>query len=88
MLRKANRPVVLVVNKVDHVGEPPTEMYEFYNLGLGEVYPISASHRLGLGEMLDALYEHFPKQLSDEEENETFSPCFISSWNDHLSFMW
>ena len=43
MLRKANRPVILAVNKVDHVGEPPTELYEFYNLGLGEVYLVGSA---------------------------------------------
>ena len=63
MLRKANRPVVLAVNKVDHVGEPPTELYEFYNLGLGEVYPISSSHRLGIGEMLDPIYSSLRKRV-------------------------
>ena len=81
MLRKANRPVVLAVNKVDHVGEPPTELYEFYNLGLGEVYPISSSHRLGIGELLDAIYEHFPKQLSDEEEYDTIRVALIGKPN-------
>ncbi|MBO4243130.1 MAG: ribosome biogenesis GTPase Der [Clostridiales bacterium] len=66
MLRKSQKPVVVCVNKVDYVGEPPAEMYEFYNLGLGEVIPISAAHRLGIGELLDALFEHFPP----EDENE------------------
>ena len=60
MLRKSKKPIVVCVNKCDIVGEPPAEMYEFYNLGLGEVIPISASHRLGIGELLDALFDNFP----------------------------
>ncbi|MBR6879950.1 MAG: ribosome biogenesis GTPase Der [Clostridiales bacterium] len=66
MLRKAKRPVVVAVNKVDKVGDPPPEIYEFYNLGLGDVIPISAAHRLGIGDLLDALFECFPPE--DEGE--------------------
>src|SRR5574344_416665 len=68
MLRKADRPIVVAVNKCDSVGAPPPEIYEFYNLGLGDVVPISASHRLGIGEMLDKLFENFP---SDEDEGDS-----------------
>ncbi len=68
MLRKADRPIVVAVNKCDSVGAPPPEIYEFYNLGLGDVVPISASHRLGIGEMLDKLFENFP---SDDDEGDS-----------------
>lgn len=69
MLRKAGRPVVVAVNKVDTVGDPPAEYYEFYQLGLENVCSISAAHRLGLGEMLDMIFEQFP-DTEDEEEDE------------------
>ena len=49
MLRRTNKPIIVAANKCDRVGEPPAEFYEFYNLGIGEVYPISAGKRLGIG---------------------------------------
>jgi len=69
MLKKSNKPVVLVCNKSDNIGEPPPEIYEFYNLGLGTPYPVSAANALGIGDVLDAIYEHFPPK--DEEYNDT-----------------
>jgi len=70
MLRKTKKPVVLTVNKVDRVGDPPAEVYEFYNLGLGDIMPISSIHGLGMGELLDVLYDHFPeKDESDIDED-------------------
>ena len=72
MLQKSSKPVVLACNKVDQIGEPPMEFYEFYNLGLDEVYPLSSTHGLGLGELLDAVTTHFdPAQLEDYEEEVT-----------------
>lgn len=68
MLKKSKKPVVVAVNKVDNVGELPNEIYEFYNLGLGDVVPISASHRLGIGDLLDSLFEHFPETNSEEDD--------------------
>ncbi len=59
MLRRSHKPVVLVVNKVDSFEKMQADVYEFYNLGIGEPYPISASNRLGLGEMLDAVTAMF-----------------------------
>lgn len=81
MLRKSKRPVIVCVNKIDHVGAPPPELYEFYNLGLGEVYSISASHRLGIGELLDAVFEHFPPVPENEDENETVRVALIGKPN-------
>lgn len=81
MLRKANKPVVVAVNKVDKVGEPPAEIYEFYNLGLGEVIAISASHRLGIGDLLDAIFEHFPKAQENEDDDSTIRVALIGKPN-------
>ncbi len=69
MLRKAKRPVVVCVNKVDNIGAPPAEIYEFYNLGLGDVVPISAAHRLGIGDLLDAVFDNFPPMAEDEHDD-------------------
>lgn len=69
MLQKSSKPVVLACNKVDQIGEPPLAFYEFYNLGLDEVYPVSSVHGLGLGELLDAVTAHFdPAALQDYDE--------------------
>lgn len=68
IIRKSKKPVILVCNKVDNVGAPPAEIYEFYELGLGDPMPVSAVHGLGIGEVLDEVYNHFPAQ--QEEENE------------------
>lgn len=81
MLRKSKRPVIVCVNKIDHVGAPPPELYEFYNLGLGEVYSISASHRLGIGDLLDAVFEHFPPVPESDTENETVRVALIGKPN-------
>ncbi len=81
MLRKSGRPVVVAVNKVDYVGDPPAEFYEFYNLGLDNVCSISAAHRLGIGEMLDMLFEFFPEEESDDEAGETIRVALIGRPN-------
>lgn len=66
MLRKSGKPVVLCVNKVDRIGETPDEIYEFYNLGLGDPYPVSSIHGTGTGDLLDKVLELF----GDEEDEE------------------
>ena len=70
MLRRSGKPVVLVVNKVDSFDKFMADVYEFYNLGIGDPIPVSASSRLGLGDMLDALIAHFPEHAGEEEEDE------------------
>ena len=70
MLRRSGKPIVLVVNKVDNFDKFMPDVYEFYNLGIGDPVPISASSRLGLGDMLDALIAHFPEHAGEEEEDE------------------
>ncbi len=69
MLRRSAKPVVLVVNKVDNFDKYQNDVYEFYNLGIGDPHPISASNMLGLGDMLDEVISHFkPADLSEEED--------------------
>lgn len=70
MLRKSGRPVVLAVNKVDSFEKYMPDVYEFYNLGIGEPWPISASERQGLGDMLDEVISHFEELSGEEEEDE------------------
>lgn len=70
MLRRSGKPVVLVVNKVDNFDRFMPDVYEFYNLGIGDPVPISAASRLGIGDMLDQVAEHFPEHGREEEEDE------------------
>ena len=70
MLRRSGKPVVLAVNKVDNFSRQMMDVYEFYNLGLGEPHAISASGKLGLGDLLDVLVEYFPKNDEEKEEDE------------------
>ncbi len=66
MLQKIDKPVVLCVNKCDSVGEPPMELYEFYNLAQGEPFAISSVHGHGLGDLLDKVISYFPEDNSDD----------------------
>ncbi|EOS69584.1 GTPase Der [Lachnospiraceae bacterium MD308] len=70
MLRRSGKPVVLVVNKVDSFEKYMPDVYEFYNLGIGEPIPISASSKLGIGDMLDEIIGHFPEKKEEDEEDE------------------
>ncbi len=70
MLRRSHKPVVLVVNKVDSFEKFQADVYEFYNLGIGEPYPISASEKTGLGDMLDEVVKYFPDSAKEEVEDE------------------
>ncbi len=70
ILRRSKKPVVLVVNKVDSFAKMMPDVYEFYNLGIGDPIAISAASRLGIGEMLDEMVRHFPKQEEQEEEDD------------------
>ena len=81
LLRKSGKPVVLTVNKADHPGQLPAEAYEFYNLGLGEIYTVSAAHRLGFGELLDAVYSYFPPEDDDHESDERIRIAVIGRPN-------
>ena len=70
MLRRSRKPVILVVNKVDSFEKLMPDVYEFYNLGLGDPHPISASARLGIGDMLDEVISHFPESAGEAEEDD------------------
>ncbi len=70
ILRRSKKPVILVVNKADSFEKYMPDVYEFYNLGLGEPFPISAASRLGLGDLLDEIIKHFPEQSEEEEEDD------------------
>ncbi|MBE7034741.1 MAG: ribosome biogenesis GTPase Der [Ruminococcaceae bacterium] len=69
MLQKSGKPVLLVVNKVDNIGQPPAELYEFYNLGLGDPIPVSSIHGLGVGDLLDEVVNLFGEPTGEEEED-------------------
>lgn len=68
MLKKSKKPIVLVCNKADNLEKYQNEIYEFYNLGIGEPHPISAANAIGIGDVLDEIYEHFPKNDKNEDE--------------------
>lgn len=70
MLRRSKKPVVLVVNKVDNPDKMMADVYEFYNLGIGEPNAISSSSKLGLGDMLDQVVAHFPEDVLDENQED------------------
>ncbi len=81
MLRRSRKPVVLVVNKVDSVNKYSADVYEFYNLGIGEPYPISAVNKLGLGDMLEEVIAHFPKSEETEEEDDRTRVAIVGKPN-------
>ncbi|MCI6432735.1 MAG: ribosome biogenesis GTPase Der [Oliverpabstia sp.] len=70
MLRRSAKPVILVVNKVDSYEKYMPDVYEFYNLGIGDPIPISASSKLGIGDMLDEVVKYFPEDSGEDEEND------------------
>ena len=69
MLKKSKKPVVLVCNKADNFGKTSDDIYEFYNLGLGDPYPVSSVNALGIGDVLDAIYEEFPETEEEEDSS-------------------
>ena len=81
ILRRSGKPVVLVVNKVDSFEKFMPDVYEFYNLGIGDPFPISAASMLGLGDMLDEVVKHFPDYAKDEEEDERPKVAIIGKPN-------
>lgn len=70
MLQKSGKPIVLCVNKCDTIGAPDPEFYEFYNLGLGDPYPVSSIHGLGTGDLLDEIIKYFPEDADEDEQDE------------------
>ncbi|MBO4900230.1 MAG: ribosome biogenesis GTPase Der [Lachnospiraceae bacterium] len=81
MIRRSAKPVVLAVNKVDSFQRDMLEVYEFYNLGIGEPYPISSVNRLGFGELLDAVFEHIPDAPATDEEDDAVKIAIVGKPN-------
>ena len=81
MLRKSKKPIVLVCNKADNYGKAPDEIYEFYNLGLGEPHRVSAVNAIGIGDVLDAIYEELPPIEGKQEEEERIKVAIIGKPN-------
>lgn len=70
MLRRSRKPIILAVNKVDDFNKYMPDVYEFYNLGIGEPVPVSAASKLGIGDLLDEVVKHFPENKTEETEDE------------------
>lgn len=81
MLKKSKKPIVLVCNKADNYGKVSDDIYEFYNLGLGEPHRVSAANAIGIGDMLDAIYEKLPPQTDDKNEDEAIKVAIIGKPN-------
>ena len=81
MLRRSHKPVVLVVNKVDSFQKYMADVYEFYNLGIGDPHPISAVNRLGIGDMLEAVTEYFDKEQAEEEKDDRTRVAIVGKPN-------
>mgnify|MGYP002626448526 CR=1 FL=1 len=85
MLRKSKKPIVLVCNKADSFGQAPLDIYEFYNLGLGEPIAISAANAMGIGDCLDKLFEYFPEEIENEVEDDRIKVAIIGKPNSGKS---
>ena len=81
MLQKSGKPVVLAVNKCDTIGEPPLELYEFYNLGIGEPFPISSQHGHGTGDMLDEILKYLPETDAEDYDEDCIKVAVIGKPN-------
>ena len=81
MLRRKSKPVVLVCNKVDNIGSTPPEVYEFYNLDMGDPLPISTIQGLGMGDVLDAVYDGFKDIPEEEDDSEVIKVALIGKPN-------
>ena len=81
MLRRTKKPIVLVCNKADKIGDTPDDIYEFYNLGLGDPLPVSSLNQLGTGEVLDAIYESFPEENELDDDDEYIRVALIGKPN-------
>lgn len=81
MLKKSGKPIVLVCNKADNFEKDRQEIYEFYNLGIGDPFPISATNALGIGDVLDEIYEKFPPKQEGEDEEDVIKVAVIGKPN-------
>lgn len=81
MLRKSKKPVILVCNKSDNFGKTTDDIYEFYNLGLGEPLPVSSTNALGIGDVLDAICDNLPPKSENEEDSDIINIAVIGKPN-------
>lgn len=81
LLKKSKKPIVLVCNKADNFGKDPMELYEFYNLGIGTPLPLSAANAIGVGDVLDAIYEKFPDENEQDSDSEVIKVAIIGKPN-------
>lgn len=81
MLQKSGKPVVLCVNKCDGIGKAPLDIYEFYNLGLGDPIPVSGIHGHGTGDLLDAVFEHLNEFDNDSDDDDVINVAVIGKPN-------
>lgn len=81
ILRKSKKPIVLAVNKMDDLAKYGMDIYEFYQLGLGEPFGVSAGQMLGIGDMLDEVVKHFPADKDDSEEDDVIKVAIIGKPN-------
>lgn len=81
MLKKSKKPVVLICNKADNYGKTQDDIYEFYNLGIGDPYPVSAVNAIGIGDVLDAIYDQLPKENTQNEDDTIVKVAIIGKPN-------
>ena len=81
MLKKSGKPIVLVCNKADNYEKAKQDIYEFYNLGLGDPHPVSSINALGIGDVLDAIYEELPKNDNEEDDSTVIKVALIGKPN-------
>ena len=81
MLKKSGKPIVLICNKADNYVEDSSSAYEFYALGIGDPHPVSSTNALGIGDVLDAIYEHFPEDNGEDDESEIIKVAVIGKPN-------
>ena len=81
MLRRSKKPVILAVNKVDDFNKYMADVYEFYNLGIGEPIPISAANQMGIGDMLDEVIKYFDEDSTEEEEDDRIRVAIVGKPN-------
>lgn len=81
MLRRSGKPVILTVNKVDNFGRDMLDVYEFYNLGIGDPHPISAANQMGIGDLLEEIVSHFKDLPEVEEDDDSLKVAIIGKPN-------
>lgn len=81
ILRKSKKPVILVCNKADNYGKTSDDIYEFYNLGLGTPFPVSATNALGIGDLLDEVYNNLPEENENDDESNIIKVAIIGKPN-------